>query len=305
MNAPSAPFRHVLVPTDFSRPAEMALQRALLLPLASGATLSVIHVLPPDLPAAARPAAKVEAKRALEELVARHRKNSAERHVELTTTVLIGEPFVEIIRRSRKLKAELIVLGKHGRRPFRDLFIGTTAERVVRKGDVPVLVVQRKPARPYRAPVLATELGDAATRTFDLALRVLGPANQTVHVVHAFNVPFEGFVTPSAAGRNKSEYRRAFLEQAKAGLASLLEDYEDADVPPQKSRWKMVVRPGDARLVILEEAIRRRADLVALGTHARSGVAHALVGSVAEAVIAAAPCDVLVARPVRFSFELP
>lgn len=300
VNAPSAPFQHVLLPTDFSRPAELALQRALLLPLASSATLSVIHVLPPDLPAAARPAAKADAKRALDELVARHREASEERQLAVTTAVLIGEPFVEIIRRSRKLKAELIVLGKHGRRPFRDLFIGTTAERVVRKGDVPVLVVHRKPARPYRAPVLATDLGDAATRTFDLALRVLGPANQTVHVVHAFNVPFEGFVTPSAAGRNKSEYRRALLEQAKTGLSSLLEDYEDANV-----QWKMVVRPGDPRLVVLEEAIRRRADLIALGTHARSGVAHALVGSVAEAVIAAAPCDVLVARPVRFSFELP
>jgi nucleotide-binding universal stress UspA family protein len=39
--------------------------------------------------------------------------------------------------------------------------------------------------------------------------------------------------------------------------------------------------------------------------HVRSGLAHALVGSVAEWVIASAPCDVLVARPRSFTFELP
>ena len=50
--------------------------------------------------------------------------------------------------------------------------------------------------------------------------------------------------------------------------------------------------------MILEVAAERDADLVALGTHGRSGVAHVLLGSVAEAVIRAAGCDVLVARAV-------
>jgi len=75
--------------------------------------------------------------------------------------VLSGEAFVEIIRRSRSLGAELIVIGRHGRRPVRDMFIGTTAERVIRKGDVPVLVVNRKPRSPYRRPLIATDLEDA------------------------------------------------------------------------------------------------------------------------------------------------
>jgi nucleotide-binding universal stress UspA family protein len=43
--------------------------------------------------------------------------------------------------------------------------------------------------------------------------------------------------------------------------------------------------------------VRRRSDLIAVGTHGRTGVAHALLGSVAEWVVRCAPCDVLVARP--------
>jgi nucleotide-binding universal stress UspA family protein len=54
-----------------------------------------------------------------------------------------------------------------------------------------------------------------------------------------------------------------------------------------------------------QEAARRRADLIVLGTHERSGVSHALIGSVAEFVVTEATCDVAITRPMRYSFELP
>jgi nucleotide-binding universal stress UspA family protein len=57
--------------------------------------------------------------------------------------------------------------------------------------------------------------------------------------------------------------------------------------------------------VILGEVLRNGADLLILGTHARAGLAHALLGSVAEWAIGSVPCDILIARPVRFAFELP
>jgi universal stress protein A len=58
----------------------------------------------------------------------------------------------------------------------------------------------------------------------------------------------------------------------------------------------IVLREGDARRAILDVAAQHCRDLVALGSHARSGLAHVLLGSVAEAVIRAATCNVLVAR---------
>jgi nucleotide-binding universal stress UspA family protein len=294
------PLSRLLVPTDFSKGAVLALRRALLLPLAEGATIHIIHVLPPTLSAKARAAAMADAKRRLERAVSGARAQAAGRDVNVTAEVLSGEAFVEIIRCSRSIRTELIVIGRHGRRPVRDMFISTTAERVTRKGDVPVLLVNLEAARAYQKPLIATDLEDAAPRVFDLALRVLGPAVKTAHVVHAFNVPFEGFVAPTFAARERSEYRRSFHEKAKAGLSSLLTPYQGSGI-----HWKGTVRSGDARTVILSDAVRSQADLIVLGTHGRSGVAHALVGSVAEWVISAAPCDVLVSRPVRFSFELP
>jgi nucleotide-binding universal stress UspA family protein len=58
-----------------------------------------------------------------------------------------------------------------------------------------------------------------------------------------------------------------------------------------------VVKQGDPKTVILEEAERTAADLVILGSHRHSGVTRFLVGSVAQAVIRFAPCSVRVVRP--------
>jgi nucleotide-binding universal stress UspA family protein len=69
--------------------------------------------------------------------------------------------------------------------------------------------------------------------------------------------------------------------------------------------WKTTVRSGDPRVEILREAERRRADLVVLGTHGRTGVSHALLGSVAEWIVRRAERDVLVARAAPVSFDLP
>lgn len=90
------------------------------------------------------------------------------------------------------------------------------------------------------------------------------------------------------------------MPAAEPDIGKLLKSLErkGAQVRPQL-RW------GDARSVILSEAARIRADLVVLGTHGRSGLAHMLLGSVAEWILVNARTDVLVARPVRFTFEVP
>jgi nucleotide-binding universal stress UspA family protein len=119
-------------------------------------------------------------------------------------------------------------------------------------------------------------------------------------MVHAYHVPFEGFITPGASPGDMTDLRKEYRQMAVSGIAKL-----QASLSALGVRWQTVILRGDPRTVILAEAIRRWTDLLAVGTHGRSGLAHALIGSVAEWVIQAAACDVLVARPARVSFELP
>ncbi|MFN0251106.1 MAG: universal stress protein [Kofleriaceae bacterium] len=58
-------------------------------------------------------------------------------------------------------------------------------------------------------------------------------------------------------------------DQVVSQLDALVAPYED------QARWRKIVRGGDARSIVLNEADRNRADVIAIGTHGRSGLARA------------------------------
>lgn len=275
----------ILVAVDLSPSSAAVVARTAQLPLAADASVTLLHVLPGGMGPALLPDtdAESEAQRGLA-LAAAELSTHLPASVAVSTTLVYGTAFVEIIRRAREERAELAVVGRHGYRVFADALIGSTAERVFRKGDVPALIVAGPPHGPYRRPLVAVDLSDTSGRALDLALRVVDERSGPVAVLHSWT---------TAAGGDPAE-------REGSALGDFLARYGAA-----AAHWEVLVRPGDARATILGEAARRHADLLVLGTHGRTGLAHALVGSVAEAVVRAAPCDVLVARAARRSFVLP
>lgn len=289
------PIARLLAATDFSPRADAALERAARLPLAPGAALHVVHVLPASLPRKIRDRAEPEARGLLDRsaaLAATTASRAGNPRLQIVPILARGQGYVEIIRQARTREVELIALGRHGRRPLRDLFLGSTAERVVRMGDFPVLVVNTRPSGPYRRPIVALDLADTARRVVDLALRVLDPEATRCWLVHAYHVPFERWMTTAD--------RKQWRDQAAAELERVVSRLDTPGVRP-----KAILRAGGPEPVLLQEIVRLDADLVALGTHARSGIAHALLGSVAAQVLRNAPCDVVIARPARFTFQMP
>ncbi|MBI5760629.1 MAG: universal stress protein [Planctomycetales bacterium] len=94
-------------------------------------------------------------------------------------------------------------------------------------------------------------------------------------------------------------------------LADIKEQSEKAlnQVPdPQWCQGKVVqrvLRRGTPFVEIVRYAKEANADLVVLGTHGRGGLAHVLLGSVAEKVVRKAPCPVLTVRPEGHQFVMP
>jgi len=294
-----APFSSIVVATDFSLGAVAALQRAAQLPLAPRARVSLLYVRAPEPP---RRSGGVFARNRLESAVQRFASAAhAPGHAEIRVTgwIATGRPYVEIIRHARRRNADLIVLGRHGQRSFRDLLIGSTAQRVVRKSEIPVLVVNRDPTGPYRRPLLAVDLEPASQRVAELAARVIGRASGTMLVVHAYEVPFEGWIAMHDRHR-RADYRQARAKEASQALARFVALLRQGGLPCRPR-----VRYGDPRFVVLREAERQRSDLLILGTHGRAGAARALLGTVAETVAAGATCDVLIARPRGLTIRLP
>jgi nucleotide-binding universal stress UspA family protein len=287
-------FRRLLFATDFSSPAEHAAKRIATLPLAEGATVHLVHVVPPG-PAAAKRFVSAEARKRLREAA---RAVSDGAGVKTTETLAEGEPFVEVIRRARRARCELVVLGRHSKRGT-DWGLGTTAQRVVRKGSTPVLVVHPSPVRAYARPVVAVDGSDVSRTIIELARSVVD-SRIPLRLVHAYQLPFASFMTTSMPRESLDAFRAEYRDGARRAVVRLLDDVGEA-----AAHWTSTVREGDPRIVVLRELEERRADLAVLGTHGRTGLAHFLLGSVAEWVLENAPCDVLVGRPERFTFELP
>jgi len=296
----TAPISTILVPTDFSKGSEQALGRALRLPLARGAAVHLVYVLTEPLFDAPLRKAQAAATAAMKEAVMRAKAIAKElgARVSIAGKVVSGRPFEEIVHQSRLLGAELIVLGRHGHRPVRDMFIGSTADRVVRYGDLPVLVVRGPARKPYTHPIAALDFGETTRETLGTLLRVVGPSVTEIALAHSYLVPFEGLISASFPLNGETLYRKKVREQAARKAVDVL-----GALPRWGVIWRTVMVYGEPRGAVLRTARANHADLIALGTHARRGLSRVPIGSVAEWVLANAHCDVLVARPARFTFE--
>lgn len=210
-----------------------------------------------------------------------------------------GKPFVEIIRRAREGAIDLIVVGAHGAGYLPDLLLGTTAEKVVRKGDRPVLVVKRPARRDYRTLLVAVDLSPASRDALEFAM-ALAPA-ASCHLVHVRpELPEHRLALVASSREERLRYRRAELAGATADLERFLAPLELGG-----RRVRSVVRVGRPSERILDVAAGVGADLIAAGATGRSGLPYILLGSVTEHLMREAACDVLAVRRAAAAFTLP
>ncbi len=284
--------RAVLVPCDLTPSSDRVLARVALLPLAFEARLTLLHVVPSNMPVPAQRRAMRDARKALAE-EARHLASTLPDDVQVVPVVSVGATAAEIASRSVETNAEIIVMGRRGGRSLRDSFLGSTAERVIRRSQKPVLVVRLRAHSPYRRPALAIDLDAAAGAALEQLLRVIPPPRPRVTVIHASEPPSRWLVYESLSDEDVRAYRDYYRDEALQRIRQLLLDVPEEDAPA----WKIHVRVGTPRYVIKKAMESVDADLLVLGTHGHSGVAYVFLGTVAGDVLREAGCDVLVVPP--------
>jgi len=138
----------ILFATDFSDASAPAAEYALSLAEMAGAHLHVLHVIN-ELDEPQRVMIPAEAfqtlQRELETQAIRELETfcqQAPQGVQTTRHAAIGNPFQKILEISKKISADLIVMGTHGRTGIEQVIVGSTAERVVRHSAIPVLSVR-------------------------------------------------------------------------------------------------------------------------------------------------------------------
>jgi nucleotide-binding universal stress UspA family protein len=140
-SAPIFKLQKILVPIDFSDCSKKALAYAIPFARHFGAELNLLHVVEPfpAVPEMAPYDAETieEGRLELEAL-----QKSPGDAVPCTTLVRNGAPPSKITSAARELDADLIVISTHGRKGLSRVFLGSTAERVVRSAPCPVLIVR-------------------------------------------------------------------------------------------------------------------------------------------------------------------
>ena len=264
----------ILVPLDGSDLSEA------ILPLvgrdghAWGAEVLLVRTLGPE--SSVGPTAESEA---LAYLAARAR-TLERRGLRVRWEVWHGDPSQTIVNAAVRGGVSLIAMTTHGRRGWDRLRFGSVAESVVGKAPVPVLLVRgqvRWPAdRPPRilVPLDGSELSAAIVPVVAGLGRPLHAVIELLHVLEG--MPLAGYPHLAVSFTGESSgggAARDYLELAAAPLVA------------EGLKIECVVLEGSAVTVITRRAADTGADLIAMSTHGRSGVARLLLGSVAQQVL--------------------
>lgn len=288
-----------MVALDLSDSSLAALKSARALADERGATLAVVHVaahysdVQPFFPQSYGPnmTHHLELERLARDTLERELAqvegcNDVERFFE------IGTPYAEIVRRAEAWNADLIVVGSHGKTGVSRALLGSVAEHVVRLAHCAVLV--SRPAAGSGVVLAATDLSDPSLPAVAAAAEEARRRGARLTVVHAMESSIAAYGAPAAALFGSTvpvpspEDQRLVREWLMTVLGDAMRRF-GADGEP------LVVEGGVVASVVraVEE---RRADLLVIGTHGRTGLSRLLLGSVAEKLVRLVDCSVLVAR---------
>jgi nucleotide-binding universal stress UspA family protein len=276
----------ILAATDFSDRADRAIRRAALLASGFSANLILTHVVE-----GSQPENFVRAMRdlAATELGATAESIAQSYGIAPDVRIVDGDAFDAIVSLARDCSADLIVLGTHRRALLKDVFVGTTVERVVRACVAPVLVTNVDEPSSYKSVLVAVDFSDCSAEALVAARRLGFLAATRVTIIHISNpsdvvqsgIPAEEVAARVSAGALKSS-------QALARFLGAL-DLDDVE-------YSMRVRPdeGPPGMAIKEVAEELGADLVVIGTQGRNRAIRTLLGSVTDDLLKTLAADTLV-----------
>lgn len=301
MATPPAPVRTILFATDFSPTAGAAALWAASLARSHGAKIVLLHAMAPPIPPAGSPdfiALPPDYERHFRDAASKKLEEEREKLVglgiETRAELAVGPASTSVLDAAKAYGADVIVIGTRGLTGFKHLLLGSTAERVVQGAEVPVLTVHpndRDGTRPIQTVLVPTDFSEDAKLAITAAQRILHVAGTGARLIllHAYHLPVE-FTALGTMPVTPTLFADA-AEQARKRLEDVAAPLRGAGL-----RVDTIALEGYAPALVEEVAKREQVDLVAMGTHGRSGLKRVLLGSTAERVVQHSPCPVLTVR---------
>jgi nucleotide-binding universal stress UspA family protein len=290
-------FQKILCPVDFFPASQQAFDYAVRMAAGYEASVHALHVVAPVIPAAyggpiSLGTLTAELIAQSEDLLSRLKAKADKARVPVQTQVLQGDVDDQILKAVRSTRADLVIMGTHGRRGFERWIMGSVTEKMMRTCPVPLLLTGpspkgRVPPSKIRNILLTTDFSKGTENAVRYAFSIAQENQASVtflHVVHERSAPLGGKLT------------QQLINDIRQKLDEL--------VPAEARVWCDVatrVETGEPYQTIGRILDKEKVSLLVMNIHGKSLLDRALVGSTAERVVrsAGSRCPVLLIPPAR------
>jgi nucleotide-binding universal stress UspA family protein len=223
--------------------------------------------------------------------------------ISIEVTIREGSPATEILSHAVDLKADLLVMGTHGRSGFERLLLGSVTEKVIRKASCPVLTVPRHhhdalPATPvlFKQILCPVDFSDCSMRGLNYAMSLAQETDAHVTVVHvmAFGVDATADMYDTIMTDDRlslADYRTRREEDVRQRMKEAV-----PEIGAAYCRVDTMVSSGKPSREILRIAAEQQTDLIVIGVQGRGAADLMFLGSTTNHVVRAATCPVLTLR---------
>ncbi|ADJ29693.1 universal stress protein [Nitrosococcus watsonii] len=311
-------FKNILYVSEGAVAQDASIMRAVSLAENNQADLTVIDVAPVIMAGVGilrrgsifnelQTATVDERRKKLEALIKPYQK-----HLRIRLDVLVGRTFLEVIRAVLRNDYDLLI--KPAENPgFIERLFGSDDMQLLRNCPCPVWLTRAEEKSKYEHILAAVDFNpdmpdaieqDLNRKILDLSGSLAFSDFAALHVVHIWDAPAEAMLRtwaddPQKASMTYVEGVRSSHESAYNRLRQQLIERVGKDTSDYLSP-EFHMRRGAAAAVIPDIAKQLHADLVVMGTVARTGIAGLLIGNTAEAILEQLQCSVLAVKPPGF-----
>ncbi|MEM8949416.1 MAG: universal stress protein [Pseudomonadota bacterium] len=292
-------FKDILAVYDGGVGAEDALNQAMMLAKANAAKLTVV-----DLVEEGRYSfnSVKERERRLQRLVPAIRADSVD---DVEVRVLVGMPFLEIIKEVLRNQHDLVIASAEGGSVVQSVYFGSTITHLIRKCPCPVWIIKPGQTVPYGRILAAIDpkLDEPAkdvlnVRIMDLATSLARMTKGGLDIVHVWDVT--GNDRDTLLSEAPPGAREAILnkheDKHRDAVCTLLQRY-----PLSEIDHELILPRGLPQQEIVKQVGLRDVDLIVMGTVNQTGIPGLLIGTAAETVLEAVQCGVLAVKPDGFA----
>ena len=273
--------KKILVATDFSKSSENTVKNAIEVAKLFESNIVLIHVLPDDIK---NDKVKTMIRNAAETQLHAIIKDIEEAGVETEKPLLkYGKHYDKIIQVANKMNVNLIMIGA-GEKMKKDTFkLGTTAEKLVRRSDKPVLVVKKgSDLKNVKSILCPVDFSEESKLALNNAINVARRFNAQLNILGVLELHSRGYKGLKLKWNEIDEIGR---EDFKEEMDAFLENFNLIDV-----NWKSIIKTGDPAKKILRTIKNKNTDLLIMGSSGKSSFHRMIMGSVTEKVIREVPC---------------